>query len=53
MDKWWSSDFSIQTWCTPLEAFAPKKAKLVIVTLLQLPVGLNGEKFIGFEERMP
>ena len=24
MDKWWSADFSIQTWCIPLEAFASK-----------------------------
>ena len=25
MYKWRSSDFSIQTWCIPFEAFAPKK----------------------------
>ena len=24
-DKWRSGDFSIQTWCIPLEAFASKK----------------------------
>ena len=25
MTKWRSGDFSIQIWCIPLEAFAPKK----------------------------
>ena len=26
MDKWQSGDFSIQTWCIPLEAFTSKKS---------------------------
>ena len=25
MDKWRSGEFSIQTWCIPLEAFASRK----------------------------
>ena len=27
MDKWRSGDFSIQTWCIPLEAFTSKNLK--------------------------
>ena len=30
MDKWWSSDFSIETWYIPLEAFASKNYSVYI-----------------------
>ena len=39
MDKWRSGDFSIQTWCIPLEVFASKKfKKLKIISPILLQI---------------